>query len=304
MNKVVVLGSSNMDIVITTNRLPKVGETVIGKEIDYFIGGKGANQAVAAARAKSDVRFLSKVGKDTFGEKILSYLQKEKLDTSCVQEEESIFTGIASIFKLPKDNCITVVSGANDWVDFDYVNKYSKWIKEADVLLVQMEIPIETVGYALQLAKENNVKTIVNPAPYNKEILRFLSYIDYLTPNETELMALLNEQEISEIQWASRMLEWEKKHTTKIILTQGEKGVSFIENEQVVTIPAYAVEVVDTTGAGDTFNGVLAARLSKKEDLRTAILWANAASSLSVTKLGAQTGMPTALEIQEWMNKE
>ena len=167
MGKIAVLGSVNMDIVITTGRMPKIGETIIGDQIDYFVGGKGANQAVAAARFGGTTTFLGKIGQDTFGEKVYRHLSEEQLDVQSVAQEKNIFTGIASIFKLPQDNCITVISGANGLVDREYVDQIADKIIESDVLLVQIEIPVDTLRYALQLAKENGVTTLLNPAPYH-----------------------------------------------------------------------------------------------------------------------------------------
>jgi len=293
MNKVVVLGSSNMDIVISSDRLPQVGETIIGENINYFVGGKGANQAVAAKRAGANTTFLSKVGDDTFGEKILTHLQREGLDLKNVEQEKNLFTGIASIFKLPEDNCITVISGTNELIDKDYINRHNDIIKGADVLLVQLEIPISSVDYALKLAKSNGVTTVLNPAPFHEEVANLLENVDYLTPNETEFASLMKNDLPIEV----AMLDWQKNHETRLLVTRGEKGVSYVENGKVVTIPAFKMKVRDTTGAGDTFNGVLAGAISQGKELAESIRIANAASALSVTKLGAQTGMPDKEEI-------
>ena len=292
-----------MDIVITTDRLPKVGETVIGRQIDYFVGGKGANQAVAAARSGAQVSFLAKIGEDTFGEKVAEHLKREQLDLSQLEVEKNIFTGLASIFNLPEDNCITVVSGANELVDEDYVGRAQDSIKQADVLLLQLEIPVAAIRKGLNIARENKVTTILNPAPYNQSVQELLPQVDYLTPNETEFAALLGVDKLGEDAIEQQMLLWQEQHATRLILTRGSHGVSFVEEGRVVTVPAYQVVVEDTTGAGDTFNGVLASELSRGSKLGEAIAIANAGSGLAVTKLGAQTGMPTGEEIQAFLQK-
>ncbi|MFD2391910.1 ribokinase [Enterococcus gallinarum] len=293
MGKIAVLGSVNMDIVITTGRMPKVGETIIGDQIDYFVGGKGANQAVAAARFGGKTTFLGKIGQDTFGEKVYQHLSEEQLDVRSVAQEKNIFTGIASIFKLPQDNCITVISGANELVDREYVDQVAHQIIESDVLLVQIEIPVETLQYALQLAKENGVTTLLNPAPYHDIVGELLPNVDILTPNETEFAALIGKELIPEAEMEETILAWQQTHTTRLIVTRGSQGVSFVESDKLVTVPSSKVPVVDTTGAGDTFNGILAAALSEGMSFKEAVILANRGAGLSVQKLGAQTGMPT-----------
>ena len=301
MRTVAVLGSVNMDMVLITNRIPQVGESIIGEKIEYFVGGKGANQAVAASRAGGNVSFLGKVGEDAFGSRILSHLEQEDLDLTQVEATRDTATGIASIFKLPEDNCIVAIPGANGLVDGDYVEKIREKIKTSDILLLQLEVPIPTVKQALKLAKDNQVLTILNPAPYHEATLEMLTDVDYLTPNETEFSMMLGEELIPVEELEERLLDWQAKHKTKILLTRGKDGVSFVEEGKVETIPGYQVTVADTTGAGDTFNGVLAAELGQGRDLREAVHYANAAAGLSVTKLGAQTGMPTKAEIEEFI---
>lgn len=293
MGKIAVLGSVNMDIVITTGRMPKVGETIIGDQIDYFVGGKGANQAVAAARFGGKTTFLGKIGQDTFGEKVYQHLSEEQLDVRSVAQEKNIFTGIASIFKLPQDNCITVISGANELVDREYVDQVAHQIIESDVLLVQIEIPVETLQYALQLAKENGVTTLLNPAPYHDIVGELLPNVDILTPNETEFAALIGKELIPEAEMEETILAWQQTHATRLIVTRGSQGVSFVESDKLVTVPSSKVPVIDTTGAGDTFNGILAAALSEGMSFKEAVILANRGAGLSVQKLGAQTGMPT-----------
>jgi len=301
MKNVAILGSVNMDIVVTTERIPQSGETMMGSGIDYFVGGKGSNQAVAAARIGGGVSFLGKVGDDAFGSRILSHLGQEHLDITHLEVDSESPTGIASILKLPEDNCILIIPGANGQVDENYVDRVAEKIKTSDILLLQLEIPIPTIGHALKLAKENQLTTILNPAPYHEDTLSLLSDVDYLTPNEIEFAAMLGKDMIEESELEEQLLKWQEKHQTRILLTRGKEGVSFVEQGKVKTIGGHQVNVVDTTGAGDTFNGILATRLSKGESLSEAVHFANAGSALSVTKLGAQTGMPREEEVLEFL---
>lgn len=293
-----------MDIVITTTRMPKIGETIIGEQIDYFVGGKGANQAVAASRYGASARFLGKIGEDTFGEKVLQHLSREALDLSAVSREKNMFTGIASIFKLAEDNCITVVPGANGLIDEVYVQQTISELSQGDILLTQLEIPVEVIKQALILAKKKGVLTILNPAPYNEIVPELLPYIDILTPNETEFAALIGKEAILEDEIEQVIADWQKNYATRIVVTRGSKGVTFVEKSQVVTIPSNKVSVIDTTGAGDTFNGILAAALGEGADFYEAVSMANNGASLSVQKLGAQTGMPLKSEIEEFMKQQ
>lgn len=305
MNRVVVLGSLNTDIVITTNRLPEIGETIIGENINYMIGGKGANQAVAASRFGGEVTMLGKLGDDTFGQKVLKHLAEENLDLTYLDVEKNMFTGIASIFKLPTDNCITVVPGANELVSEDYIDSAASIIEESQVLLTQLEIPVKSVKKGLILAKEKGVKTILNPAPFVPEVVELIQWVDYITPNETEFMSICGQKFADDSELEQAMVSWSQAHKeTQLIVTRGELGTSFVHSGEVVTVKSIAVEVVDTTGAGDTFNGILAVELSKGTQLDLAIKKAGIGASLSVQKLGAQTGMPSETEINQRMNQK
>ena len=297
MNKIAVLGSLNMDLVVESDRFPEIGETIIGEKINYFMGGKGANQGVAASRTGSEVTFLGKVGRDTFGEKLIAHLKEEKMDISHVEIEKNIFTGIASIIKLPTDNSIIVIPGANDLVDIEYVHKNKSIIENSDVLLTQLEIPVTSVKEAMRLAKNKQVITILNPAPYDEKCLSIIKYTDYITPNETEFASMCLNLPGKKLNLEQKMIDWQNLYETRLIVTRGEIGVSYVENNQVVTVPGGKVKVVDTTGAGDTFNGILATALGQKIELLKAIQLASYGASLSVTKLGAQSGMPKVSKV-------
>lgn len=297
MNKVVVLGSINMDMVMETKRLPKVGETLLGETIDYYVGGKGANQAVAAARVGAEVSLVGKIGDDTFGSKVYQHLKNEKIDMTAVTPEQNIFTGVASIFKLKEDNAIVVLPGANMLLS-DVDELLSKKINAGDVLLTQLEIPLETVKRGLALTKNEGGVTILNPAPYNEKVLEMLPFVDIITPNETEFEGLLGHEISGPDKFEEEMLNWAKQNQTQLIVTRGALGISYTTENEVITIPAKKVNVVDTTGAGDTFNGILAACMTQGIDIAKAIELAGNGATLSVTKLGAQTGMPTLAEIE------
>ncbi|MFD1902321.1 ribokinase [Enterococcus termitis] len=209
MKKVVIVGSINMDMVMETDRLPKIGETLLGETIDYYVGGKGANQAVAASRVGAEVSLIGKIGNDTFGSKVYKHLENEQVDVSAVTYEENIFTGVASIFKLKEDNAIVVLPGANMLLT-DIDSELNEKINTGDVLLTQLEIPVDTVKRSLQLAKNKGATTILNPAPYTEKVIEMLPFVDIITPNETEFEGLLGHDITEAGQFEKDMLEWSK----------------------------------------------------------------------------------------------
>ncbi|MGL4760334.1 MAG: ribokinase [Sarcina sp.] len=298
MKKIVVVGSINMDLVVSANRMPKAGETIIGQAMNYFPGGKGANQAVAAARLRANVSMIGTVGKDAFGEELINQLNSENINTCCIKKED-ISTGVATIIKTSVDNSIVVVPGANDMCDKELVSRFRQIIKEADVLVTQFEIPTETIKLALEIAKEYKVQTIVNPAPAKEINQEIIDNTNFITPNETEFEFMtgkdLSDFEILE----TEMLKWQSENKTRLVVTRGSYGVSYIEEGKVETIPCIEVEAVDTTGAGDTFNGVFACCIAEKIEISEAIKFASLAATISVTKFGAQSGMPNVEELKE-----
>ncbi|MBS4803839.1 MAG: ribokinase [Clostridium sp.] len=302
MKKIVVVGSLNMDLVMEVNRIPKIGETLKGERMNYLIGGKGANQAVAASRLGNDVAMIGCVGKDTFGGKILKHLKEEGIDVSSVKSDDSTFTGIATIFKTEVDNSIVVIPGANDFCSRELIDENIELIKSADILITQLEIPIETVEYALKVAKENGVKTILNPAPAREISDEMLKNVDFITPNETEFELICRNNIEDGETLEKEMINWQNKHiSTRLIVTRGKEGSSYIEDNLVKTVKAMSVKVTDTTGAGDTFNGSLAHGIINNYSMENIVGFAGTAASLSVTKLGAQTGMPTLDEVNKYL---
>ena len=303
MKSVVVVGSLNMDLVMEVDRVPRIGETIKGEEMSYLIGGKGSNQAVAACRLGNEVKMIGCVGKDTFGDKILKHLKEEGVNVDGVRMDEATFTGIATIFKMENDNSIVVIPGANDFCNNDLIDKNIEIIKSADILITQLEIPIETVEYVLKIAKENGVKTILNPAPARKISKEILKNVDFITPNETEFEIISGKifNNASELEEA--MVYWQKENiSTRLVVTRGKDGSSYVEDNKVKTIKTIKVDVVDTTGAGDTFNGALAHGISHKFLMNEAVTFAGTAASLSVTEFGAQTGMPKFEEVNKVLN--
>ncbi|GKU76389.1 ribokinase [Paenibacillus sp. L3-i20] len=281
--KITVVGSINMDLVTITSQVPKVGETLFGEHFILNPGGKGANQAVAAVRLGANVQLIGCVGQDTFGTDILAHLQKEGVDVTNVEPVTDV-TGTATIIVANGDNSIIVVPGANNYVTAEFVESKRDVIAESNLLIVQLETPLEGVIKAVEIAKENGVTVILNPAPIQELPSELLRNIDYVTPNEHEEQLLRQNRDEEEL-------------NGKLVVTKGSEGVSFSEDGKQSNIPAYKIDVVDTTGAGDSFNGGLAIGLIKGLSLREACKYGNAVAALSTTKLGAQTGMPTAQEV-------
>ncbi|MFZ3590030.1 ribokinase [Bacillus sp. DJP31] len=290
-NKITVIGSINMDLVTRTTSLPQMGETVLGSSFLTTPGGKGANQAVAAAKLGADVTLIGCVGDDMFGDQLKRHLQNQGVRTDYIKTVK-VETGIASITLANGDNSIIVVPGANSELSVQMVEELEHEIAGSKVLLLQLEIPLATVYKAVELANKHKVRVILNPAPIQLLPKELLQKVDYLTPNEYEQTLLIT---------ASQLTATERKEIEeKCIVTKGNKGVSFFE-KFFTEVPAYTVEVVDSTGAGDSFNGALAVALGEGKMLQEAILFANAVGALSVTKLGAQTGMPTKEEVTSFL---
>jgi ribokinase len=282
-----------MDLVTSTTQIPKVGETVLGNSFHSIPGGKGANQAVAAARLGADVTMISAVGNDSFGKTLVEHLTNEGINTENIIKVKDTSTGIASVIVSEADNSIIVVPGANNHVTPEVIDKHEDKIINSDIILLQLEIPVESVIRVVELAKKHGVRTILNPAPIQKLLKELLEMVDYLTPNEHEQALLFDSIGVTEEELA--------KFKEKCIVTKGSKGVMIYKNGEKIEIPSILVEAVDTTGAGDSFNGALATALCEGLDIEEACRFANVVGAISVTKLGAQTGMPTKKEVEEFM---
>ncbi|CAH0198443.1 MULTISPECIES: ribokinase [Priestia] len=290
MAKVTVIGSSSMDLVVTSNIRPGAGETVLGESFKTVPGGKGANQAVAAARLGADVSMIGCVGEDHYGKAILENFKSNGVSVKNVKPVTDSDSGTAHIILAEGDNSIVVVKGANDYITPDYVEKAKEKIKEADIVLIQQEIPEETVEYVAELCQELKVPLLLNPAPARPLKAEVIEQVSYITPNEHEAELLFEGKEKEEVL---------KQYPNKLFITEGKQGVRYFNGKKEVLVPSYQVETIDTTGAGDTFNAALAVALAEGMGFEKGIQFANRAASLSVTKFGAQGGMPTRKEVEE-----
>ena len=279
----------NMDIVVEASKLPKKGETILGKEFNTFPGGKGANQAVAAARLGGKVQMIACVGNDAFGKELTENLSNENIDITHVSISTEKSTGIANIILSESDNRIIVIPGANHDLFAEHIQQLKETIQLSDVVIVQLEILPETVKAVLEICNEYKIPVVFDPAPAQYFDPAFIPYIKYMTPNEHECEQL----------FGLNMEAALEKYPNQLIVTLGKDGVQYFDGEKHIKIPGINTQVVDTTGAGDTFNGALGYALSEKYALKDAIMFANAASSLSVEKLGAQAGMPTKEEVEK-----
>tara|TARA_X000000950_G_scaffold285046_1_gene389680 strand:+ start:5910 stop:6839 length:930 start_codon:yes stop_codon:yes gene_type:complete len=303
-SNIYVIGSSNTDMVIKSKSIPKPGETVIGGDFFIFQGGKGANQAVAAAKLGGNVLFISKVGKDSFGEKSIEEFKKHKIKTKYIKEAHGIHTGVALIMVDEKgENSIAVSSGANADLRKEDVVFLEKQLKKEDIVLVQLEISLEVVNYIIRLCHKVNSKLILNPAPFQKMSDESLHLVDTITPNILETHSLTG-VEITDINSARKAAQslLEKK-IKNVLITMGSKGVFYMSKDDEAHVPARKVEVADSTAAGDTFNGAYATGLSHGMDLITCIEFANAAAAISVTRMGAQDSVPSIKELDKKFQK-
>ena len=308
--EIVVVGSSNTDMVVLSARLPGPGETVVGRELLLAPGGKGANQAVAAARAGGDVTFVGCMGDDVFGREAVTGLKNEGIDTRYVRIEPDCASGVALIMvDSSGENLISVAPGANARLSPEDVERASDAIRASQCLLVQLEIPLETVSRALEVARDADVPTILNPAPAQRLRRNVLRHVDVLTPNRTELGCVLGE--ILEIpfsaginpilpvfQKAARAIR--EAGVRDVVVTLGPDG-ALIVSESEEAVRAFKVTAVDTVAAGDVFNGCLAVALTEGKALRDAVTFASAAAAISVTRRGAQPSAPKRDEVEAFL---
>jgi ribokinase len=295
---VVVIGSANTDLVIRVPQLPHPGETVTGGSFQVFAGGKGANQAVAAARAGARVTLIANVGRDPFGDAALKRLRCEKIDTCYVARSPATPSGVALIMVGQRgDNLIGVARGSNDELLPRHIDAALPALRAARCLVVQLEIPLATVGRAIGLANRHNVPALLNPAPAQRVPLELLQQATWLTPNEGELAALsgLPTRNKSEVETAARKLRM--RGAENILVTCGGRGVCWCSSAGTRWFPAPKVRAIDTVGAGDCFSGTFAAAVAEDKSPGQAIRFAVTAASISVTRHGAQSSMPSRREI-------
>ncbi|MCR8870355.1 ribokinase [Bacillus sp. AFS026049] len=289
MIRIAVVGSSSMDLVVTSTKRPMAGETVLGESFITVPGGKGANQAVAAARLGAEVSMVGCVGDDVYGEIILDNLKKNHVNTKYVEPVTGSASGTAHITLSEGDNSIIVVKGANDFITPEYVEKAKKVIEESDIVLVQQEIPEETVEYLADLCNMLQKRLLLNPAPARKLSEAVIQQASFLTPNEHEFEILFDGRDRTEVL---------TEYPNKLFITEGKNGVRYFDGHEEKVVPSFEVEAVDTTGAGDTFNAAFAVAVAEGKSIDESLLFANRAASISVTKLGAQGGMPQRVEVE------
>ena len=305
-NYVLIIGSSNMDLNIYSKRLPNPGETVTGGKFKQFLGGKGANQAVASIRAGASTTFIGNLGDDDFGNQMLIQLSNEGIDTNHIFKDSEESSGIAFILIDENgENMISVAPGANFKLNTEMIRKKSEIIQKAMVLVVQMEIPIDSIFEIFKIASEGNAIKILNPAPLKPIPIEILRHIDIIVPNYGELLRLHSLMELAQLpeKREDKIIQASKDISqygvNTIITTLGSEGVFIYEakNAKSTHLPTYKVNAIDTVGAGDCFNGVLASQIAQGKDLIDSVKFAISAASIAVTRKGAQDSMPYKSEI-------
>ena len=300
MSEITVLGIFVADISFSGPKIPSIGETILGKKYNVGPGGKGCNQAIAIARLGGNTNFISKIGKDAYGELALKTLEKNKISTENIIQDGNQQTGVAGILvdQNTGKNAINVIVGAPSSLQISEIEKQINLIKRSKIFLTQLEVPKDVTLHCLKTAKENGCITILNPAPASEISKEFYNNIDFFTPNETEAefytgIKITNDQEAK--QAAEKLLNLGIK---KVIITLGEKGLFYSDGKEEISLKAYAVKAIDTTGAGDAFNGGLAFGLSKEKPIKECLELANKVAGISTTKLGAGDAMPFIQDIK------
>lgn len=293
MAKITVIGSISTDFVVETAKLPAMGETVEGKSFQTSFGGKGANQAVACARLGAETVMLGAVGQDVFGQQLLTNLTANGIHTDNV-ERVTQSSGSAFITLFDSDNAIVYVAGANGMYGPDSVDKVmdqSAVFQTSDLVLIQNETPADTVRHVIDRCSQLNIPLLLNPAPARELAPAYLDKVTFLTPNETEFTVLFPDETMDSVL---------KRYPNKLIITLGSKGAMYHDGESIQIVPPVQIDqVVDTTGAGDTFNGAFAYAFSSGLPIRDSIRFGNIAAGLSIQKAGAQTGAPTLRQMKE-----
>lgn len=293
MRTIYVLGSLNMDLAIETDKIPVKGETVTGSNFSTCPGGKGLNQAIAAAKLGAKVKMLGAIGYDSFGERMFNSLKENGVDMSHIKPIKGVSSGIAMIVLYKKDNRIILDLGANLKLTKGDVDDFLRSAQKSDIFLSQLENDLDLIGYALEVAKRKKMRTVINPAPCKLGIKKYAKFIDILTPNSGELATLLK--------YGKYQQKPDKLGISTIIETKGKDGYCCYKNKEVISEKAPKVKVVDTTGAGDTFTGALCYQLSLgKEVNKTSLNFASLAASISTTRKGSSVSSPTLEEINKF----
>jgi ribokinase len=301
---IVVIGSSNTDLIIRVPRIPRAGETLLGGEFMTAAGGKGANQAVGAARSGGKVALIARVGRDAFGDRGITGLRRDGVDVSYVFRDKLAASGVALIFVARDgENSIAVAGGANAKLSPADVKKAAGVIRSAALLVAQLETPVATVIAAARVAVKAGVPVILNPAPARPLPNRLLRLISILTPNETEAELLTGIKVTDEAAAARACAKIRARGVRTVILTLGVRGAYLADVSGQRLVPGFKVKAVDSTAAGDIFNGALSVALAERKTLRDAIRFANAAAALSVTRRGAQSSAPTRAKIESFLRR-
>ena len=302
--KIAVVGSSNMDLVVKSNRIPAVGETILGGDFIMVPGGKGANQAVAAAKLGAQVYFVAKLGNDIFAEQSLDNFEKETVNTKYVIQTGEAPSGVALI--LVDDggnNLIVVAPGANQTLLPADVERAESDIASCGAVVAQLEVPLETIEFAAKMANDLKVPFVLDPAPARELGPELLRMVDVLTPNETEAQILTGIEVTDEESARAASENLLERDIKAVILTLGDKGFLLADREEMRYVSAHKVDALDSTAAGDAFTGSLAVGIAENKALLDAALFANYVAALSVTKMGAQSSMPTLQEVESFMNR-
>lgn len=303
-SEIVVIGSINMDMVININQKPLGGETVLADGFFMTPGGKGANQAYAAGNLGASISMIGAVGNDVFGTELINNLQKARVNTNNIIKVNGVSTGIAVItVDSTGENSIMVSPAANNFVTPEYIEEHENIIKQAKAVLIQLEIPIESVEKSISIAKKYGVLTLLDPAPAQKLSNEILLNLDYILPNETEIEQLTNVKVFDKESAIKASLVLLNKGVKTVISKLGKDGVVICQKDNAKWIPGIEVDVIDTTGAGDAFAGAFVTCLVQGNDLIECTEYANAVGALTVTKQGAQSAVPQTEEVINLLNK-
>lgn len=301
-NFVTVLGIFVADISFTGKKIPSSGETILGTNYNIGPGGKGCNQAIAISKLGGKVNFISKIGKDEYGRLALDTLKKNDVATNEIIQDQNLQTGVAGILidKTTGKNAINVITGAPSTLTINEIKEKNDIIKNSKIFLTQLEIPKDVTLYCLKFAKENNVTTVLNPAPASDLSKEIFKYIDYFTPNEIEAEFYSGVKINNEIDAKKASLKLIDLGLKKIVITLGEKGVFYTDGKKEIYLKASPVKAIDTTGAGDAFNGGLVYGLLKNKSIEDILKLANKVAGLSTTKLGAGNAMPSINDLEDF----
>jgi len=303
--QIVVVGSLNMDMVVSLNHRPDRGETVLGSDFFMNAGGKGANQAVAASKLGVSVAMIGKVGSDLFGDQLLANLEQVGVDCRAIEKVSEDATGVAFVTLDPEgDNSIVVAPGANLRLTPEDVRRREELIKQSKLLMVQLEVPLETVKEAITIARRHKVPVLLDPAPAQTLSEDLLSLVDYIVPNETEIKQLTGIHVFDQVTAKLAAVELLRKGVSTVFAKLGEKGIVVVNANRTFFVESYEVKAVDSTAAGDAFAGAVGAAIVSGKDIWAAAKFASAIGALTVTRKGAQASMPSLEEAEQFIKQE